>query len=163
MRGSYNVTVVQSISPTSLPSSKEIWITICNNYWLLLRVKLPHSLSNVIFLLPYFSHWMNAFKGNTSDVVNFEQITDPLRPFSFLIFYYFFYYYYYYNSYYFCLRCKSHPQENEKFMSTMGEFPPTRSLLFKDRSFSCTLDLIDLVLQIQPVQKRWILKPDVSR
>ena len=90
MRGSYNVTVVQSISPTSLPSSKEIWITICNNYWLLLRVKLPHSLSNVIFLLPYFSHWMNAFKGNTSDVVNFEQITDPLRPFSFLIFYYYF-------------------------------------------------------------------------
>ena len=91
MQGSYNVTVVQSIFPTSLPSSKEIWITICNNYWLLLKVKLPHSLSNVIFLLPCFSHWMNAFKGNTSDsvewvsewVVNFEQITDPLRPFFF--------------------------------------------------------------------------------
>ena len=37
-------------------------------------------------------------------------------------------------------------------MSTMDEFPSTRSLLFQDRSFSCTLDLIDLVLQIQPVQ-----------
>ena len=34
-------------------------------------------------MLPYFSHWINAFKGKTSDVVMFEQITDPLRPFSF--------------------------------------------------------------------------------
>ena len=94
MRGSYNVTVVQSIYPTSLPSSKEIWITICYNYWLLLRVKLPLSfslslslslsLSNIICLLPYFSHWINALKRKTSDVVNFEQITDPLRPFFFI-------------------------------------------------------------------------------
>ena len=37
----------------------------------------------------------------------------------------------------------------------------TDSLLFKDRSFSCTLDLIDLVKQIQSFQKGWTLKPDV--
>ena len=38
----------------------------------------------------------------------------------------------YYISYYFCLRlCKSHPQENETFMSTMGQFSCTDSLLFK--------------------------------
>ena len=36
-------------------------------------------------MLPYFSHWINAFKGKTSDVVMFEQITDPLRPFSFFL------------------------------------------------------------------------------
>ena len=100
MRGSYNVTVVQSISPTSLPSSKEIWISICYNYWLLLRVKLPLSLSlslslsNVICLLPYFSHWINALKRKTSDVVNFEQITDPLRPFFFFIIIIIFFFYY---------------------------------------------------------------------
>ena len=71
----------------------------------------------------------------------FEQITDPLRPFSFFFIYYI--------SYYFCLRsCKSHPQEKEKFMCTVGQFLRTDSLLFKDRSFSCTLDLIDLVMQI---------------
>ena len=80
MRASYNVTVVQSISPTSLPSSKEIWRTIKYNYWLLLKVK-PPPISDVICLLPYFSNWINAFKGKTSDVVIFEQITDPLRPF----------------------------------------------------------------------------------
>ena len=44
-------------------------------------------------------------------------------------------------------------QENETFMSTMGQFSRTDSLLFKDRSFSYTLDLIDLVMQIQPAQK----------
>ena len=69
----------------------------------------------------------------------------------------------YYISYYFCLRsCKSHPQENETFMSKMGQFSCTDSLLFKDRSFSSTLDLIDLVMQIQPAQKGWTLKPGVS-
>ena len=47
-------------------------------------------------------------------------------------------------------------------MSTMGQFSRTDSLLFKGRSFSCTLDLIDLVKQIQPFQKGWILKPDIS-
>ena len=26
------------------------------------------------------ARWINAFKGKTSDVVNFEQITDPIRP-----------------------------------------------------------------------------------
>ena len=35
----------------------------------------------------------------------------------------------------------------------MGHFPRTGSLLLKDRSLSCTLDLIDLVMQIQPLQK----------
>ena len=56
---------------------------------------------------------------------------------------------------------ESHPQGNEKFMSTMSPFSRTDSLLFKDRSFSCTLDLIDLFKQIQPFQKGWTLKPDV--
>ena len=74
MRGSYNVTVVQSISPTSLPS-KDICITFKYNCWLLLKFKLP-PLSDVICLLPYFRHWINAFKGKTNDVVIFEQITD---------------------------------------------------------------------------------------
>ena len=48
-------------------------------------------------------------------------------------------------------------------MSTIGQFPRTDSLLFNDRSFTCTLDLIDLVKQIQPFQKGWTLNPDVSR
>ena len=33
-----------------------------------MRVKLDH-LTDVICLLPYFSHWINASKGETSDVV----------------------------------------------------------------------------------------------
>ena len=141
MRGSYNVTVVQSISPTSLPSAKDICIIFKYNCWLLLKFKIP-PLSDVICLLPYFRHWINAFKGKTNDVVIFEQITDS------------FFFFIYYNSDYFCLRsCKSHPQENEKFMRTMCQFSRTDSLLFKDRSFSCTLDLIDLVMQIQLFQK----------
>ena len=37
----------------------------------------------------------------------------------------------------------------QKFMNTMSQFSRTDNLLFKDRSFSCTLDLIDLVKQIQ--------------
>ena len=56
---------------------------------------------------------------------------------------------------------ESHSQENEKFMSTMSQCSRTLSLLFEDRSFSCTLDLIDLVKQIQWFQKGWTLKPDV--
>ena len=40
---------------------------------------------------------------------------------------------------------ESLPQENEKFMSTMSQCSRTVSLLFEDRSFSCSLDLIDLV------------------
>ena len=44
----------------------------------------------------------------------------------------------------------------------MGQFSRTDSLLFKDRSFTYTLDLIDLVMQIQPAQKGWTLKPGVS-
>ena len=39
-------------------------------------------------------------------------------------------------------------RENDKLMNTMGQFSRTDSLLFKDRSFSCTLDL---VMQIQLV------------
>ena len=46
-------------------------------------------------------------------------------------------------------------------MSTMSQCSRTVSLLFEDRSFSCTLDLIDLVKQIQWFQKGWTLKPDV--
>ena len=131
MRGSYNVTVVQSISPTSLPSAKDICITFKYNCWLLLKFKIP-PLSDVICLLPYFQ-WCGYFR------VNYR---------------FFFFFLIYYNSEYFCLRsCKSHPQENEKFMRTMGQFSRTDSLLFRDRSFSCTLDLIDLVMQIQLFQK----------
>ena len=29
----------------------------------------------------HICHWINAFKGKISDVVIFEQITDPFRPF----------------------------------------------------------------------------------
>ena len=109
------------------------------NYWLLLKVK-PPPISDVICLLPYFRRWINVFKGKTSDVVIFEQITDPLRPFLSIR-----------TVTAFCLSsCKSHPQINENFMNTMGQFSRTGSLLFKDRSLSCTLDLIDLVMQIQP-------------
>ena len=69
----------------------------------------------------------------------------------------------YYKSYYFCVRsCKSHSQENEKFMSTTGQFSCTDSLPFKGRNLICTLDLIDLMMQIQPFLKGWTLKPDVS-
>ena len=45
-----------------------------------MKVK-PPPISDSICLLPYFSHWINAFKGKTSDVVIFKQITDSLRPF----------------------------------------------------------------------------------
>ena len=126
MRGSYNVTVVQSISPTSLPSAKDICIIFKYNCWLPLKFKIP-PLSDVICLLPYFRHWINAFKGKTNDVVIFEQITDS---FFFLI---------YYNSDYFCLRsCKSHPQENEKFMCTMGQFHAQIAYCLKtEASFRC--------------------------
>ena len=42
----------------------------------------------------------------------------------------------------------------------MSQFSRTDSLLFKDRSFSCTLDLIDLVKEIQSFQNGGTLKPD---
>ena len=42
-------------------------------------------------------------------------------------------------------------------MSTVGQFSRTDSLPFKDGSFICILDLIDLVMQIQRFQK-----PNVS-
>ena len=128
---SYNVTMVQSIHPTSLPSPSQ------KKCQLLIITESQATLSVVIYLLPYFSYWVNAFKGKTSNVVIFEKITDLFHRF-FLI---------HYNSFYFCLRsCKSHPQENEKSMSTMGQFSGTDSLLLKDRSSSCSLDLIDLVM-----------------
>ena len=47
-------------------------------------------------------------------------------------------------------------------MSTVGQFSRTDSLPFKGGSFICILDLIDLVMQIQPFQKDWTLNPDVS-
>ena len=84
--GHKSVTYKTEIHPPPLPSSKEIWSTIKYDYWLLLKVK-PPPISDVICLLPYFSHWINVFKGKTSDVVMFEQITDPLRPFSFFFFF----------------------------------------------------------------------------
>ena len=69
MRGSYNVTVIQCITPTSLPSSSQ------KKYQLLIITESQAALSDVIYLLPYFSHWISAFKCKTSDVVVFEQIT----------------------------------------------------------------------------------------
>ena len=47
-------------------------------------------------------------------------------------------------------------------MSIVGQFSRTDSLPFKDGSFICILDLIDLVMQIQRFQKGWTLKPNVS-
>ena len=67
MHGSYNVTVVQS--PTSLPSPSQ------KKYPLSIITESQTALSDVIYLLPYFSHWISAFKCKTSDVVVFEQIT----------------------------------------------------------------------------------------
>ena len=80
--GHKSVTYKTETHPPPLPSSKEIWSTIKYDYWL--KVK-PPPISDVICLLPYFSHWINVFKGKTSDVVMFEQTTDPLRPFSFFV------------------------------------------------------------------------------
>ena len=64
MRGSYNLAVVQSISPTLSTSQKK--------YQLLIITESQAALSDVIFLLPYFSHRINAFKCKTSDEVVFE-------------------------------------------------------------------------------------------
>ena len=69
MRGSYNVTVVHSI--TSLPSPSQ------KKYQLSIITESQTALSDVIYLLPYayFSHWISAFKCKTSEVFIFEQIT----------------------------------------------------------------------------------------
>ena len=67
MRGSYNVTVVQSITSLSSPFQKK--------YQLSIITESQTAPSDVIYLLPYFSHWISAFKCKTSDVVIFEQIT----------------------------------------------------------------------------------------
>ena len=79
MRGSYNVTVVQSITPTSLPSPSITPTSLPSisqkKYQLLIITESQAALSDVIYLLPYFSHWISAFKCKTSDVVIFEQIT----------------------------------------------------------------------------------------
>ena len=40
----------------------------------------------------------------------------------------------------------------------MGQFSRTDSLPFKDRSSICTLQQIDLVIQIQSIQKGWVLR-----
>ena len=79
MRGSYNVTVVQSITPTSLPSPSITPTSLPSisqkKYQLFIITESQAALSDVIYLLPYFSHWISAFKCKTSDVVVFEQIT----------------------------------------------------------------------------------------
>ena len=67
MHGSYNVTVVQS--PTSLPSPSQ------KKYPLSIITESQTALSDVIYLLPYFSHWISAFKCKTREVFTFEQIT----------------------------------------------------------------------------------------
>ena len=51
-------------------------------YW---KVKQSQAtLSDVIYLLPYFSLWINAFKWKTNDVVFFEQVTRATPTFFFL-------------------------------------------------------------------------------
>ena len=55
--------------PTSLPSPSQ------KKYQLLSFTESQAALCDVIYLLPYFSHWISAFKCKTSDVVIFEQIT----------------------------------------------------------------------------------------
>ena len=67
MRGSYNVNVVHSITSPSSPSQKK--------YQLSIITESQTAPSDVIYLLPYFSHWISAFKCKTSEVVIFEQIT----------------------------------------------------------------------------------------
>ena len=71
--GHKSVTYKTETHPPPLPSSKEIWSTIKYDYWL--KVK-PPPISDVICLLPYFSHWiitrLDVFKGKTSDAVMFE-------------------------------------------------------------------------------------------
>ena len=67
MRGSYNLTVFHSITSPSSPSQKK--------YQLSIITESQTALSDVIYLLPYFSHWISAFKCNTSEVFIFEQIT----------------------------------------------------------------------------------------
>ena len=73
MRGSYNVTVVQSITPTSLPSPSITPTSLPSisqkKYQLLIITESQAALSDVIFLLPYFSHRINAFKCKTGDEV----------------------------------------------------------------------------------------------
>ena len=66
MRGSYNLAVVQSISPPPPLSTSQ------KKYQLLIITESQAALSDVIFLLPYFSHRINAFKCKTSDEVVFE-------------------------------------------------------------------------------------------
>ena len=127
----YNVTMVQSIYPTSLPSPSQ------KKCQLLIITESQATLSVVIYLLPYFSYRVKASK--VKPVMWLFSGKLPIYSIGFFLIHY--------NSFYFCLRsCKSHPQENEKSMSTMGQFSGTDSLLLKDRSSSCSLDLIDLVM-----------------
>ena len=52
-------------------------------YW---KVKQSQAtLSDVIYLLPYFSLWINAFKWKTNDVVFFEQVTRATPTFFFFL------------------------------------------------------------------------------
>ena len=69
--------MVQSIHPTSLPSPSQ------KKCQLLIITESQATLSVVIYLLPYFSYWVNAFKGKTSNVVIFEKITDLFHRFFF--------------------------------------------------------------------------------
>ena len=88
IRRSHNVIVVQSISSLLACSQKkyvELLIMTIIYYW---KVKQSQAtLSDVIYLLPYFSLWINAFKWKTNEVVFFEQVTraTPTR-FFFLVF-----------------------------------------------------------------------------
>ena len=129
---SYNVTMVQSISPTSFPSPFKRNV----NYWLLLKVKL-------LSLLSFISCHISVTGLTPSKVKPVMWLFSRKLP----IYSIGFFLKIYYNNFYFCLQsCKSHLQENEKSMCTMGQFSGTDSLLLKDRSSRCSLDLIDLVM-----------------
>ena len=84
IRRSHNVIVVQSISSLLACSQKkyvELLIMTIIYYW---KVKQSQAtLSDVIYLLPYFSLWINAFKWKTNDVVFSSKLPEPLRPFFF--------------------------------------------------------------------------------
>ena len=120
------------LSPPQKKYEGLLSITI-DNYW-----KSSHLLSLMSFACSVTG--LTPSKVRPCDGVIFKQITDSLRPFLSIR-----------TVTDFCLwSCKSHPKMNEKFISTTGQFSRTGSLLFKDRGLSCTLDLIDLVMQIKP-------------
>ena len=109
------------------------------------------TLADVIYLFPYFSHRINAFKWKTGDFFEQNTRSTPSVPFFFfkliitvsiVVF--------------------DHANHTRKKRSTMGndQFSRTDSLLFNLKIEASVL--LDLVIQIQPFQSGCTLKPDVS-